>query len=199
VVKRHIGSFGGGTGVEYFREGVDVQLDVGVEHALNGSDPVCLTSPGGLFCGVSRPGFTQTTIDSHAEFPTFGKQSFLFRGHALLGNADGIPQRYGYLGGAGTLATVNLLALGGDRLLYVEGEYRIPVKLVQLPFLGSPYLALRYAAGNAGVGGLPALIQNVGPALGMGFLRVDYAIDPSSNRSPLSRRSAVTFGISLDF
>ena len=199
AVKRHIGSFGGGTGVEYFREGVDVQLDVGVEHALSGSDPACLASPGGLICGAPQPGFTQTTVDSRAEFPTFGKQSFLFRGHALVGDASGIPQRYGYLGGAGTLATVNLLAIGGDRLLYVEGEYRIPVRLVQLPFLGSPYLALRYAAGNAGVGGLPALIQNVGPALGMGFLRVDYAIDPSSNRSPFSRRSAVTFGISLDF
>jgi hypothetical protein len=199
VVKRHIGSFGGGSGIEYFREGVDVHLDVNVEHALNGPDPTCLATPNGLFCTAPRPGFTQATLDSHAGFPTFGKQSFLFRGHALLGDAALIPQRYGYLGGAATLATVDLLAVGGDRLLYVEGEYRIPVNFFQVPFLGSPYLALRYAAGNAGVGKLPALIQNVGPALGVGFLRVDYAIDPASNRSPFSRRSAVTFGISLDF
>jgi hypothetical protein len=123
----------------------------------------------------------------------------MFRGHALLGKATAVPQRYGYLGGAGTLATVNLLAIGGDRLLYVEGEYRIPIALVQLPFMGSPYLALRYAAGNAGVGELPALIQNVGPALGIGPLRVDYAVDPASNRSPFSRRSAVSFGLSLEF
>ena len=94
---------------------------------------------------------------------------------------------------------MNLLALGGDRLLYVEGEYKIPVNLVQLPFMGSPYLALRYAAGNAGVGKLPALIQNVGPAIGIGPLRVDYAIDPASNRSPFSRRSAVSVGLSLNF
>ena len=199
VVKRHIGSFGGGTGVEYFKDGVDLQLDAGVEHGLKGPDSECLATPGGLFCPDPLPGFTQTTLDGHAEFPTFGKQSFIFRGHALIGNASAIPQRYGYMGGAGTLATVDLLALGGDRLLYVEGEYRIPVRLVQLPFMGSPYIAVRYAAGNAGLGELPALIQNVGPALGIGPLRVDYAIDPASDRSPFSRRSAVTFGISLEF
>lgn len=199
VVKRHITSFSGGTGIEYFREGVDLHLDAGVEHALQGPDVSCIATPNGLFCPARLPAFTQTTLDGHAEFPTFGKQSFTFRGHALLGSSNGTPQRYGYLGGSGTLATVNLLALGGDRLLYVEGEYKIPVNLVQLPFMGSPYLALRYAAGNAGVGKLPALIQNVGPALGIGPLRVDYAIDPASNRSPFSRRSAVSVGLSLNF
>jgi hypothetical protein len=29
------------------------------------------------------------------------------------------------------------------------------------------------------------------------MLRVDYAIDPASNRSPVSRRSAFSFGINL--
>jgi hypothetical protein len=29
------------------------------------------------------------------------------------------------------------------------------------------------------------------------FLRVDYHIDPSSNRSPFSDRSAISFGLSF--
>ncbi|HMI46555.1 MAG TPA: hypothetical protein VK491_10355, partial [Gemmatimonadaceae bacterium] len=71
------------------------------------------------------------------------------------------------------------------------------IEKIQLPLVGSPFLALRYAAGNAGVGRLPALIQNVGVGAGIGIIRVDYSIDPAQNRSPLSRRSAVTVGVSL--
>jgi hypothetical protein len=107
------------------------------------------------------------------------------------------PQRFAYLGGSGTLATVDLLALGGDRLLFLQGDYVIPIERILLPFLGSPFIALRYAAGNAGIDRLPSLIQNVGVGAGVGFFRVDYSIDPASNRSPFSRRSAVTFGVSL--
>jgi hypothetical protein len=121
-------------------------------------------------------------------------------GHAVVtGNAVAPPQRFAYLGGSGTLATVNLLALGGDRLLYVQGDYTIPIERVKIRFLGSPFVALRYAAGNAGVGDLPPLIQNVGVGAGVSFIRVDYAIDPARNRSPFSRRSATTFGLSLPF
>jgi hypothetical protein len=131
-------------------------------------------------------------------FPTFGAQTFAFKSHALLtGGNIAPPQRFGYLGGSGTLATVNLLALGGDRLLYLEGEYIVPLERIQLPFLGSPFVALRYAAGNAGIGKLPALIQNLGVGAGVSFFRIDYSIDPARNRSPLSRRSAFSIGVSL--
>ncbi|HET6761901.1 MAG TPA: hypothetical protein VFH13_07350, partial [Gemmatimonadaceae bacterium] len=107
------------------------------------------------------------------------------------------PQRFAYLGGSGTLATVDLLALGGDNLLYVQGDYVIPIERIVLPLVGSPFLAFRYAAGNAGLGEIPSLIQNLGVGVGVSFFRVDYTIDPAQNRSPLSRRSAVTFGVSL--
>jgi len=132
-------------------------------------------------------------------FPTFGAQTFAFRGRALIASGGRIPppQRFGYLGGSGTLATVNLLALGGNRLLYLQGDYTIPIEKIQLPLVGSPFLALRYAAGNAGIGKLPALIQNVGVGAGISIIRVDYSIDPAQNRSPLSRRSAWTVGVSL--
>lgn len=79
----------------------------------------------------------------------------------------------------------------------MQGDYTIPIDRIHLPFVGSPYIGLRYSAGNAGVGGLPALIQNLGVGLGVSFFRADYSIDPAQNRSPFSRKSAFTVGVSL--
>jgi hypothetical protein len=180
VVKRHVNSILGGSGIEMSRGGLEGKLDVSVEHAFTQST------------------FTQTTLDSRVKFPTFGTQTFEFKGHAVLAGGDILPpQRFAYLGGSGTLATVNLLALGGDNLLYVMGDYVIPIDRIVLPLVGSPFVALTYSAGNAGLGTIPALIQNVGVGAGFSLFRVDYSIDPARNRSPLSRRSAVTFGVSL--
>ena len=200
VATGHINSILGGIGIQTSTGGFEAKLDAGVEHALSTSfTSACTLIPAIAGCLANASSFTQTTIDSRVIFPTFGAQTFAFIGHALLTSGGNIPppQRFGYLGGAGTLATVDLLALGGDRLLYVQGDYTIPIEKIQLPFLGSPFLALRYAAGNAGVGKLPSLIQNLGVGAGISIIRVDYTIDPAQNRSPLSRRSAVTVGVSL--
>lgn len=200
VATGHINSILGGTGLQVSRGGLEAKLDVGVEHALSTSfNSVCTLIPADGSCLATPSSFTQTTVDSRVTFPTFGAQTFAFIGHALVTSGGDIPppQRFGYLGGSSTLATVDLLALGGDRLLFVQGDYTIPIEKIQLQFLGSPFLALRYAAGNAGVGKLPALIQNLGVGAGISIIRVDYTIDPAQNRSPLSRRSAVTVGVSL--
>jgi hypothetical protein len=198
VAAGHLSSILAGSGILVERGSVNARLDAQVEHSLKTSS----TGPCGgvLFCLSLPSQFTQFTLDSRVQFPTFGSQTFAFLGHAVLtGSAAAPPQRFAYLGGAGTLATVNLLALGGDRLLYVQGDYTIPIERIKVRFLGSPFVALRYAAGNAGIGDLPALIQNVGVGAGISFFRVDYAIDPASNRSPFSRRSATTVGLSLPF
>jgi hypothetical protein len=196
VVKRHITSILGGSGLEVSRGGLEGKLDAVIEHAFSEDIQCPLVPPP---TGCNPQGFTQTTLHSRLKFPTFGAQSFEFVGHAVLAGDDILlPQRFVYLGGAGTLATVDLLALGGDRLLFVQGDYIIPIERIQLPYVGgSPFLALRYAAGSAGLGELPSLIQNVGVGLGVSIFRVDYTIDPARNRSPFSRRSAVTFGVSL--
>lgn len=200
VAAGHIGSILGGTGIQLSRGAFEAKLDATVEHSLSTQfNSTCTFIPTTGGCLATPESFTQTTLESRVTFPTFGAQTFAFLGHALITSGGNIPppQRFGYLGGSGTLATVNLLALGGDRLLYVQGDYTIPIEKIQFPLLGSPFLALRYSAGNAGVGKLPALIQNVGAGAGISILRVDYSIDPAQNRSPLSRRSAVTVGVSL--
>jgi len=203
VAKGSITSILGGTGLEVVRGGLDGKLDATLEQSVRTAlKPDCSGTPVGGVCTQLDPGdsFTQTTLNGHVSFPTFGSQTFAFKGHLVMtGRSGNTPaQRFAYLGGSNTLATVDLLALGGDRLLFVEGDYKIPIDRIQLPYVGNPFLALRYAAGNAGVGQLPALIQNLGIGAGVSLLRVDYSIDPSGNRSPFSRRSAVSVGLSLE-
>lgn len=142
--------------------------------------------------------FTQTTFDAKAVFPTFGTQSFDFRGHAITtGGAIAPAQRFGYLGGAGTLATVDLLALRGDRMMFVEGEYHIPLVRPLLPFVGAPVISLRYAAGSAGIGTLPDFVQNISIGLGVKLVKVQYHIDPSFNDEEFTHKNAFTIGFSL--
>lgn len=198
IATGHINSILGGTGIQTSRGGLEAKLDVAVERPLSTSyDAGCTFIPSDGRCLAPGSSLTQVTLDTRVTFPTFGSQTFAFLGHVLFSDGLAPAQRFGYLGGAGTLATVDLLALGGDRLLFVQGDYIVPIERIQLPFLGSPFIALRYAAGNAGIGGVPSLIQNLGVGAGVSFFRVDYTIDPASNRSPLSDRSAVTFGVSL--
>jgi hypothetical protein len=206
----HITSIVGGSGINIMRGGVEGHLDAQVERSLNttlapdcsGLDFLNLpVLPGGPACPLPvADGFTQFTLDSKIQFPTFGAQTFAFSGHAVLTTGSNAPpQRFAYLGGSSTLATVNLLALGGDRLLYVQGDYTIPFNKVQITYAGTPFVALHYGAGSAGVDTLPPLIQNLGVGVGIGLVRVDFAIDPARNRSPFSRRSATTVSLSLPF
>jgi hypothetical protein len=199
VEKGRISSILAGSGIELVGGGVNGKLDAAAEHSLSTSLVAdCSGSPSDAACRLAGQSFTQLTLDTRVDFPTFGSQSFSFIGHAVLtGKNVAPPQRFAYLGGSGTLATVNLLALGGDQLLYVQGDYTVPIDRIELPYLGSPFVGLRYSAGNAGEGKLPPLIQNLGVGAGVSFFRVDYSIDPARNRSPFSRRSAVSFGISL--
>jgi hypothetical protein len=194
-----ISSFLAGSGIALSRGGVEAKLDATVEHSLKTSLTAdCSGLPTDAACARPALDFTQTTIHSQVDFPTFGSQTFSFLGHAVFGTSNvAPPQRFAYLGGPGTLATVNLLALGGDRLLYVQADYIVPIESIQLPLVGSPFVGLRYSAGNAGEGSLPRLIQNLGVGAGVSFLRLDFSIDPARNRSPFSRKSAFSFGLSL--
>jgi len=199
VAEGHISSILGRVKTDYERDDVKGNVDVGVEHAFDGPSTVFLASPPDPHSAVTSSGdFTQVTVGTKASFLTFGEQSFAFRGHAVFTPGDiAPPQRFAYLGGAGTLATVDLLALGGDRLLYVEGEYSIPVPRVQLPFVGSPIVSLRYAAGSAGVREFPDFIQNLGVGAGVRFLKLEYHIDPNYKKTSYTHKSAFAIGLSL--
>jgi hypothetical protein len=131
--------------------------------------------------------FTQVTLGSRVSFPTFGSQHFELFAHALLTAGDTAPpQRWSYVGGPGTLPTFELLQFGGDQLLFVESQYVIPIDRVVIKVLGTPTVGLRHMLGSAGVGRLPALEQNLGVRLTVGFFRADYVIDPATDERDLS-------------
>lgn len=197
IAKGHITSGLARVVTEYAVDAVKASVDVQVEHAFD-APPTRVLGGDVLFFDNRSGDFTQITIGSKASFPTFGAQYFDFRGRAVFTPGDiAPPQRFAYLGGAGTLATVDLLALGGDRLLYVEGEYSIPIEQIVLPVVGNPVVSARYAAGAAGVGGLPDLIQNIGVGLGVRFLKAEYHIDPNYKKTSFSRKHAFSIGLSL--
>lgn len=136
--------------------------------------------------------FSQISTTLRGRFPALANHEFAFRARGLTTLGDTAPpQRHGYLGGAGTLNTLDLLEIGGDRLLFVEGIYSVPIGRVELPFVGSPVVGLRYAAGSAGIGRLPNFIQNVGVRVGVKFATLEYTYDPAR------RESAFSAGVSL--
>ena len=196
IARGHISSALGRMDVAYERELVTFDFDTRVELAFDGPG----TAPPGSVTSNIAGEFLQLTFGSKASFPTFGTQRFAFRGHAVVTPGDiAPPQRFAYLGGAGTLATVDLLALGGDNLIFVEGEYSLPLTRPLLPLVGAPILSARYAAGGAGIGSTPDLIQNIGVGIGARLLKAEYHIDPNYREATFSSRSAFTIGVSLAF
>ena len=190
IAKGHTTSGTAGVSYSYDLNDLVMFVDAGFEHAFD--------APKYMSTSQTTGNFNQLTLDGKANFPTFGTQSFAFRGHAIVSPGDGAPpQRYGYLGGAGTLATVDLLALGGDRLAYVEGEYSIPLTAPLIPFAGAPIVSVQYAAGSAGVGSLPSFIQNIGVGLGVKLIKFEYHIDPNYHKTPYTHRNAFAVGLSL--
>lgn len=136
--------------------------------------------------------FRQLTLDLRSKFPALRDHTFEMQAHVVTtGNGVAPPQRFSYLGGAGTIATMEFLEQGGDKLFYASGLYIIPFNRILLPFVGSPYIGLRYAAGAAGIGKLPPLVQNITPMVGVKFIRAEYNYDPAS------KKSAFSIGLSL--
>lgn len=143
---------------------------------------VDLTNEGAAFDVGSRR-FVQSTLHGTIRFPTFGTQEFYLTTHVLETFGDTAPpQRWSYLGGSGTLPTLELLSMGGDHLVYVESNYFIPFLRFDLPVVGPPSITLRHMLGSAGVGKLPDFEQNLALRVALSFFRVDFAVDPARRR-----------------
>jgi hypothetical protein len=192
VTRGHGTSALGGIILDYDDEVTKAGFSVRVEQSID--VPEVSTGTSGL---TFDEDFTQFTLHGRAEFPTFGLQRFVFKGHSVLTSGDAPPQRFSYLGGSSTLSTVDLLALGGDRLLFVEGEYQYPLKAPVLQFVGAPVVTLRYAAGSAGVKDLPDFIQNVSVGLSLKVIKVEYHIDPSYREAPYRDKSAFSLSLQM--
>ena len=145
----------------------------------------------GAFAAPHDQRFVQGTIDGTLQFPTFMGQSYVLDAHVVTTAAtDSAPrQRWGYLGGSGTFPLIDLLSLGGDQLVFLESDYIVPIQKIDIAFLGSPTLTLRYMIGSAGAQRLPSFEQNLALAAALSFLRVELRVDPARHKAD--------FGVSL--
>lgn len=125
--------------------------------------------------------FVQSTLDGRAAFATFGSQRLELKSHAVFTTGDTPPpQRYAYVGGSGTIPTLDLLEMGGDQLFFFDAGYVIPIERFSFPFVGSPSVTLRFISGSAGVSELPDFVQNVGVRVGFPLAGVEYLVDPAT-------------------
>jgi len=129
--------------------------------------------------------FQQLTIDEGASIKTVAGQHLDIRGHLVATATSSFTprQRYAYIGGSGSLATVDLLSAGGDHLYFLDALYAIPINDIEIPILGNPYIAPHFAVGSAGVGGFGRPVQNVGARLGVSVFTLDYVINPRTHKS----------------
>jgi hypothetical protein len=98
---------------------------------------------------------------------------------------DSLPrQRWSFVGGSGTLKTFPLASFYGDRVVFVETRYTIPMpERVRLPVLGSPDLVFRHAAGMAwSFGEDRPLEQMIGARLEFFGLNAGFVMDPALRR-----------------
>jgi hypothetical protein len=155
----------GGVRADWQLGGIDARAMLGVEGAVD---------------APFDERFVQATFDGRLTFPTFHIQSFQIEAHAVMTAGDATPsQRYAYLGGPGTISTLDPLAQGGDQLLFVDTRYFIPFTRPRLPLVGAPVFTIRHVIGAAGVGGLPDFEQNISLRLSLAIVRVEVSVDPA--------------------
>ncbi|HKJ92070.1 MAG TPA: hypothetical protein VJ957_02825 [Longimicrobiales bacterium] len=116
-----------------------------------------------------------------------------------LPGTDSLPrQRYSILGGVGTLPVYDIAAFRGDRLVFVQTRYLIPLPdWLALPVLGAPDLELVDALGSAWTAFSPhtRLEQNVGVGLEFFGAFARYMVDArDTNRGTFSAGLVWPFG-----
>src|SRR5262249_24833202 len=131
---------------------IETHFRVGVELAHQSSTAIAAS--------VADPFFGQLTVDGNITFPTFGRQSLRVYTHVVATSGGQTHrERWAYLGGSGTLPTIDLLSLGGDQLVYIDAHYAIPIRGWTIRGFGAPLFELREALGGAAFQRFPRLEQ----------------------------------------
>lgn len=130
--------------------------------------------------------FAQLTLDGRVTFPLGEKVMFRVEGHGVGTLGDAPRQRFAYLGGSGTIKTLDLLVQGGDQLLYFESRAWMPIEQLRLPLVGPPVVMVRHMMGSAGDGRLPEFTHNLAARVAVRFVRVEVAVDPGNGETEFS-------------
>ena len=98
-----------------------------------------------------------------------------------LTSSEAPLQRWTFVGGAGTLPTLETAQMRGDHALLVSSDYTIPLNRVHLPLAGMPSLKLTHAIGGAWRTGadFPNLKQNLGAGIQVLLFEAMLYVDPS--------------------
>ena len=133
--------------------------------------------------GFGDATFTQALAWADFYTLTFRLQSVHVYARAMLPIAsDAPPQRFGNLGGPGTLPTIAIASFRGDHLVYVGSEYLIPLsRKLEIPYLGQPSIELVHSAGAAWTGSAPAFVQNVGGGVRFFLARAGIVVNPAAD------------------
>ena len=137
--------------------------------------------------------FGSLTADATWAMLAMWDHSIRVRGHLIQPlTGDVPPQRWGILGGPGTLPTLETGELRGDHLVYIESTYSIPVTAVTVPVVGSPTLVARHAVGSAWASERtsPPWRQNLGFGVAFPLIQAAVDIDPADPGSPAFSISA---------
>jgi hypothetical protein len=100
----------------------------------------------------------------------------------LAGGSGAPPQRWGALGGWGSLPTLRPLERQGDHLWWVQAEYRRGLT-ARIDYVGRLTGWLRYAVGNAWIDGepRPSVVHNIGVGVAMSLLQLGVFTAPSDD------------------
>jgi len=118
-----------------------------------------------------------------------------WRARGPMPGTDSLPrQRWNTMGGRATLWTLDEGELRGDRLLYINSAYLIPLpRALTLPILGRPAIEAVHRIGNAWTRDQDAeLVQNVGLGLRFRIAFVTAIVDPADRDDSL-----ILFGFSI--
>jgi hypothetical protein len=149
--------------------------------------------------GVGDFEFVHVVSEARWTMPVLWNHSLELRGrtHQTLGDSPAPAQRWTLFGGGGTVPTLPVAAMRGDRLLFLETTYDIPLARVRIPFVGSPDLRLQHATGAAWVTGepMPDLEQSIGAGLRFFLVQALVHVDPAAR--PL--RPTFSIGTGFEF
>jgi hypothetical protein len=146
--------------------------------------------------GPSDAEFAQVVAEGRYQTVAFRTHQvqLYFRGMVPFAADSAPPQRYGILGGVGTLPTLDVGHFRGDHLAFIESLYAVPFHQVELPYLGIPALEVLYATGAAWTGDdVPRWIQNAGVGLAFSFFSIRVLADPAER--PLDPKLSIQLSI----
>lgn len=127
--------------------------------------------------------FSRVTLDADWAVQAFANHTVELEIHAQAPLSGGpLPrQRRGFVGGSGTIQTLDFAEFYGDHVVFVESKYVIPMPpRLALPLLGAPDLELVHGAGMAWTEGDERdLRQEIGARLQFFSLYFRYMVEPS--------------------